>query len=178
MSSSSRGGNLENLQQNLQNTSDDSSDSDNSDLLNSNLEERTFRNILSILVGRQSMESLTLPGPHQHETTSDSDSDAGDNQFWKQSRPNLDTGKEEAEGGMRSSSQNLAEIQSITRSELGLSPWPQSHRVKIFDLLDRRSLTGPFSARSKRLIGGFFLPHNPTQVARYVLGGVQRNQFL
>ena len=94
---------------------------------------------------------------NQHETTSDSDSEA-DGQFWRyQSHPTPPQPQPPDSTMMEKS-----EIATLTKQNQGLDT--RRGQLNLPNIIADRSLFGRFSVKDKRLIGSQLLPHNPTKV--------------
>merc|ERR1712096_188662 len=137
----------------------DSSDNSDEETLSSSFQDRTFQNILAVLVGRQSLDFSSLRRGYQQETSSDSDSDEGQSWLYQpQPAPPQPQPPDIREI-------EKAEIAIHTKQSLGIGS--RRGQLKLPGIIVDRSLCGQFSVRDKRLICSNLLPHNHTKVAQY-----------
>jgi len=125
--------------------------------------DRTFQNILAVLVGRNSLGLASTAVLGRREERSSSDSDESDPQdFWQPYRPKPCPSKARTPD---TSEMDQSEIRFFTASELSL----QSDRAKMSlpRLLHHRNLGQRFSSRDHKRVGTERLPHNPTKVAAF-----------
>jgi len=138
-----------------------SDDSDDEPVSSSFQEDRTFRNILAVLVGRRSLGLSTLHRRYQRDTTSESESE-NDDELWGYSPQPAKV--------LQTKTPDVTEIEKAEISVLtqrSLSSGTKIRPNNLPRMLADRSLYGKFSLPDKRRICGQLLPHNPTKVAEY-----------
>merc|ERR1719228_62780 len=127
--------------------------------------DRTFQNILAVLVGRNSvgLASSSVLRRRGGQDESDSESEDSDNQdFWQpyRAKPSPAKAISPDTGEIKQSEINL-----LTASDLAL----HSDRAKMSlpRLMHERTLGRTFSTRDRKRLGTELIPHNPTKVASF-----------